>query len=367
MSKKVLFLVNHDVVIYNFRKELVERLIEEGYEVIISSPYGPKIDELINMGCVYSEIDIERHGTNPLQDKELYKYYKKIIKKHRPDVVLTYTIKPNIYGAMAAKKYGISCIANITGLGTAFGKKGIIQKFLILLYKISFSKIYKVFFQNKEDMNFFKEKKIALGKYGLLPGSGVNTTYFNYLDYPRSKKIKFVFISRVMKEKGIEEFLEAAEVINKKYPNTEFHICGFVEDEYKEKISELSKKEYIIYHGMVSDIRKILENTNCTIHPSYYPEGMSNVLLESASSGRPIISTDRSGCREVVDNGINGFIVKQRNVNSLIEKIELFLKLTYEEKKDMGIAGRIKVEKEFNREIVVKQYLLAINAEIYKA
>lgn len=357
MEKKVLFLVNHDVVIYNFRRELVERLLSDGYQVVISSPYGERIDELVSMGCTYIESKFERHGTNPVKEIKLLNYYKKLMKEVKPYVVLTYTIKPNIYGAMAAKKYGIPCIANITGLGTAVENGGLLQKITVLMYKIAFSKIHRVFLQNTENLSFFNKYKIAPDKHKLIPGSGVNLERFHVLEYPPEKTTEFVFISRVMKEKGIDQYLEAAEYITNKYSNTKFHICGFCEEDYEDKLNELEEKGIIKYHGMVKDVRDILKITHCTIHPTYYPEGLSNVLLESSASGRPIITTDRSGCKEVIDDGINGYIVKQKDSKDLIEKIEMFIKLSYEDKKKMGQAGRKKVEKEFDRQIVVDAYI----------
>lgn len=361
MAKKVLILVNHDVVIYNFRRELVERLLSDGHQVIISSPYGERIDDLVTMGCKYIEAKIDRHGTNPLNELKLMSYYKRLMKDIEPDVVLTYTIKPNIYGGLAAKKYGIPYIANITGLGTAVEKKNIMQQLTIILYKLAFSNIQRVFFQNTENMKFFRDKNIVVNKHRLVPGSGVNLDYFQILDYPSESTTEFVFISRIMKEKGIDQYIEVAEYITKKYPNTKFHVCGFCEEDYEDLLIDMQKKGILIYHGMVRDIRDILIKTHCTIHPTYYPEGISNILLESAASGRAIITTNRSGCKEVVDHGINGYMIKQKDSNDLIEKVEKFLKLNSEEKKRMGLAGRAKVEREFDRQVVVEAYIEEIN------
>lgn len=355
--KKVLILVNHDMVIYNFRKELVERLLKEKYEVYISSPYGERIDDLVAMGCKYIEAKIARHGTNFIEELKLLCYYKKIIKANKPDVILCYTIKPNIYGGIACRILKVPYIANITGLGTAVENKGLMQYITTALYRIAFKKINCIFFQNTENRQFFIDKNISVDKHRLVPGSGVNLEHFSVLDYPSDETIEFAFISRIMKEKGIDQYIEAAEYIRNKYPNTRFHICGFCEELYEDELKGLQEKGIIIYHGMQRDVRIILAKTHCTIHPSYYPEGISNVLLESAACGRPIITTNRSGCREVVDDGVNGFIVEKKNSKDLIEKIEKFLKLTYEEKKQMGLAGRKKVEREFDRLIVVEAYI----------
>lgn len=357
---KVLFLVNHDVVIYNFRLELVERLIADGHQVIISSPYGERIDDLKALGCEFHEIEIARHGMNPVKELKLISAYKKLIKQVKPDVVFSYTIKPNIYGAIACASTNVPCVANITGLGTAVENGGIVQKITILLYKIAFRKLKMLFFQNKENMDFFIDHKIAGKRYDLLPGSGVNLERFTPIEYPEDGKVEFAFISRIMKEKGVDQYLEAAEYIGNKYPETVFHVCGFCEQDYEEKLKELTERGIINYHGMVRDVKAFLENVHCTIHPTYYPEGISNVLLESSACARPIITTDRAGCREVIDDGVNGYIVKQQDSKDLIEKIEKFLSLSWEERKNMGLAGRTKVEKEFDRQIVVDKYLREI-------
>lgn len=356
-KKKVLFLVNHDVVIYNFRLELVERLIDDGYEVHISSPYGERIDDLVSLGAIFHEITMDRHGMNPISELKLLISYRRLFEEIKPDMVLGYTIKPNIYGAMAAGWKNIPFVANITGLGTAVENPGTSQKLMILLYKIAFRKVQKVFFQNTENQQFFIDHKIALGKHGLLPGSGVNLERFALKEYPKGDTIRFAFISRIMKEKGIDQYLEAAEAIKEKYPNTEFHICGFCEAEYEGKLNEFNDNGTVIYHGMLRDVAGFLDDIHCVIHPTYYPEGLSNVLLEASASGRPIITTARSGCREVIDDGVNGYMIPQKDSKALIEAIDKFMQLDYESKKAMGIAGRKKVEKEFDRQIVVEKYL----------
>lgn len=356
-----MFLVNHDVVIYNFRLELVERLVADGHSVVISSPYGERIEDLKALGCQYREIAISRHGMNPVQELKLLKDYIALMKEVKPDIVLTYTIKPNIYGGMVAALLGIPYVANITGLGTAVEKGGLVQRITVLLYKIAFAKVRRVFFQNEENRQFFADRKIAVKKHGMLPGSGVNLQRFVPLEYPAGEKTEFVFLSRIMKEKGADQYLGAAEAIRQKYPNTVFHVCGFCEEDYEETLSDLQDRGIIVYHGMVRDVKAVLAETHCTVHPTFYPEGISNVLLESCACGRPIITTDRSGCREVIDDGINGFVVKQRSTEDLIEKIEKFLTLTQEQRRAMGLAGREKVEREFDRQIVVEAYLKEIN------
>lgn len=220
------------------------------------------------------------------------------------------------------------------------------------------------FFQNKENLLFFRDKGIAVNKEKLIPGSGVNLQNFGLIDYPDDERIEFLFIARIMKEKGIDQYLEAAEFIKLKYPNTVFHILGNCEESYVEKLRDMQNKGIIIYHGRQDDVRKFMKISHCTIHPTYYPEGMSNVLLESAACGRPIITTDRAGCREIVEEGKTGYIVEQKNSGDLIDRIEDFLELSYKDKMRMGLAGREKVEKEFDRQIVVDAYMDEINKEV---
>lgn len=365
-GKKVLFLVNHDVVIYNFRLELVERLLSDGYEVHISSPYGERIDDLVRLGAEYHEIKMDRHGMNPVKELLLLKEYRKLIKTVHPFIILGYTIKPNIYGAVAAKEAGVPFVANITGLGTAVENGGWKQKVTVLLYKAAFTKVQRVFFQNKENEEFFRKHRIALGKHRLLPGSGVNTKRYPLFPFPEcgdgksGMLVKFAFISRIMKEKGIEQYLSMAEKIKKKYPVTEFHICGFCEEEYEGRLEELTAKGTVKYHGMIRDVSSFMGEMHCIVHPTYYPEGLSNVLLEACSSGRGVITTDRSGCREVVAEGKNGYLVPEKNCKELVRTVEKFLALPWEEKRMMGLEGRKLVEEKFDRQIVVDAYMREI-------
>lgn len=367
-NNRILFLVNHEVVIYNFRLELVERLLADGYEVHISTPVGDRVEKLKEMGATIHPIVFDRHGMNPRDEIRILKTYKRMMREVNPLIVFGYTIKPNIYGAMAANHCNIPFVANITGLGTAVENGGLQQKVTILMYKAAFgtkkSKIQRVFLQNSENERFFKEKGIALDVHDILPGSGVNLNRFSYKEMPecgdgkKGKPVKFAFISRIMKEKGIDQYLDAAETIKKEYPCAEFHVCGFFEPEYDHiRLDDLSKKGVILFHGNIEDVGDFMSQMHCIIHPTYYPEGISNVLLEACATGRSIITTDRSGCREVVEDERNGYIVRQQDSKDLVEKIEKFLRLSPEEKKTMGLVGREKVEREFDRNIVIQRYL----------
>ena len=355
MREKILIVSNVTAGLASFRSELIATLSKD-YDVIVLASDNGRKDKLEACGAKVLPVEMERHGTNPLKELKLVSYYKKQMREIKPRIVLTYTIKPNIYAGMAAASLGIPYVANVTGLGPAIENGGLLQRITIPLYKYGLRKAQKVFFQNTSNRDFMVERKMVKN-YDLLPGSGVNLEKFTVQPYPQGDTVDFVFISRVVKEKGIDQYLDAAKAIRERHPETRFHICGDCEGEYEAVLRELNDNGTIIYHGRIDDIAGMHRQCSCTVHPSFYPEGMSNVLLESCACGRPIITTDRPGCREIVDDGVNGFIVKQKDSQDLIEKIEKFLKFSWEEKKAMGLAGRAKVEREFDRSIVIGKYL----------
>jgi len=358
---RILILANNDVGLYKFRKEVIEALVEEN-EVFACLPNGDLIPQIEELGVKFIQDEFDRHGTNPISEIKHYLQYKKVIKKIKPDIVFTYTVKPNIFGGAACASMKIPYVVNVTGLGTALENPGLMQKIMIPMYKFGIRKAQKVFFQNAENREFMLSRNMVKGEHALLPGSGVNLSQYQVYEYPNGGTVDFLFVARVMKEKGIDQYLEAAEYITKKYPQTRFHICGACEPEYSGNLEELQKKGTVNYHGLVKDMVKMYEMASCTIHPTYYPEGLSNVLLESSACGRPIITTNRSGCREVVDDGINGYVVREKDSTDLIEKIEKFLNLSVDERKSMGLAGRSKVEQEFDRKIVVQKYMDEVKA-----
>ena len=358
--RKVMILANNDVGLYKFRRELIEELLKK-YEVHIALPYGSFVDELVDCGCIFHEVEIDRRGTNPAKDILLLKRYQSLLREVMPHAVLTYTIKPNVYGGMVCTALKIPYIVNITGLGTAVEKPGVLQTVTTTLYKLALKKAAKVFFQNEDNLLFMKEKGIVQGGYDVLPGSGVNLEQYAPMPYPSGGTIDFLFVARVMKEKGIDQYLDAAEYIREKYPNTRFHICGPSDKEYKKLLWEKNSAGIIKYHGAVENMLPMYELSCCTIHPTYYPEGMSNVLLETCACARPIITTDRPGCREVLDDGVNGFVCRQRDSEDLIAKIERFLALTDTEREKMGLSARSKVEREFDRKIIIDKYMMELS------
>lgn len=363
---KILVLSNHFSGLASFRKEVFVALLKERYQVTIAAPESIESEIFREMGCtiIYTR-NLNRHGTNPLKDFALLNEYRRIIRQVKPDIVLTYTIKPNIYGGMACKLSRKPYIVNITGLGSAVETPGILQKLTTTLYQIGMSGARKIFFQNSANRKFFEQHSIRKDIHAQIPGSGVNLTHHSLREYPSNDNpIKFLFISRVMKQKGIEEYFAAAEHF--KGRGMEFHILGACEEDYSQRINELVDAGVVIYHGKQKDVRPFITEAHCLIHPSFYPEGMSNVILESAAAGRPVITTRRPGCQEAVDDGISGFLITPQDTEDLIKATERFVALSHEAKKEMGIAGRKKMEREFDRNIVVKEYLDAIRVILNK-
>jgi len=353
---KILILTNNDVGLYKFRKELLEVLLKEN-EVYICLPYGHYVDQMKQMGCQFIDTEFNRKGMNPFKDFALLRNYHRIIRSVKPDIVFTYTIKPNVYGGIACQMNKVRYVANITGLGTVLENGGILQRIASMLYRIGLKGAQRIFFQNQANMSFMNERKIVRNNGKIIPGSGVNLKMYHPLEYPEEKPIGFVYVGRMMKEKGFGLYLDAAEYIHQEYPDTVFHVCGPDEDDYLQKVIRLEKQGVIRYHGMVEDMVEIYRQVQCIVHPSYYAEGMSNVLLEAAACGRMLITTDRPGCREIVDDGINGYLIKQNDLEDLIEKIGKVVQMNYEDRIAMGKEGRKKVEKEFDRKLVIDSYI----------
>lgn len=351
-------IANDTTYVYNLRYEVIERLIQIGYEVTVVCERQLYEDEIKESGAVVIPMSIKRHSKNPFTDLSMFWLFKKIIRKHRPDVVLTYNIKPNIYVGMVCRLFHIPYLTNITGLGTAVEYPGLMQKITLLLYRIALKEASCVFFQNSENREFFTENNIFCRRSILLPGSGVNLGKYPVLEYPDTEEIHFLFVARILKEKGIDQYLEAAREIRKEHKNVYFHVIGGCDDEhFVDILRRENESGSIIYHGLQKNMSEYQKMSSCMVLPSYYPEGMNNVLLESAASGRPIITTSRSGCGEIVDDAATGFLVKEKDAGDLVCKIEKFLSMSFEERKAMGLAGRQKVEREFDREMVVKAYV----------
>ena len=336
-------------------------MMANGYRVWISSPDDDRSKSAYfkEAGCEMVETPMERRGTNPFRDFGLLRRYCQLIREVEPEAVLTYTIKPNVYGGLAARWMRVPQLANITGLGTAIENPGLLQKITIAMYRFSLRKTKTVFYQNDTIRKFCEEK--GIGHHGvLLPGSGVNLKWHALQPYPpQDSPMKFLLIGRLMRDKGTDEFLEMVAAVKSAHPQVEFHILGPCEDDYEAQIAEAHSQGMVVWHGSVPDVRPYMRESWCTVHPSYH-EGMANVLLESAAAGRPVITSDVPGCREAVDDGETGFLCPVRDASALTAAVERFVSLSYEKKVQMGIAGREKVVREFDREMVVKAYLDAL-------
>lgn len=354
---KILILANNDVGLFKFRKELLEKLNKEN-TVYVSVPKGDYISDIKSLGCkVILNPYLERRGINLFQELKLLLYYKRFIKKLSPEMVITFTIKPNIYGGIACAQFHIAYIANITGLGTAIENGGVLQKIILLLYKISLRNSEKVFFENRSNQRFMKKYAIVRDNCEVLPGAGVNLCQHCYEEYPdRNKDIVFLTVGRIMKDKGIDELLEASEIIKKKYPKVKFRLVGPFDEEYQEKVYAAVEKGRLEYVGEQRDVHAFIKDCHAIVHPSYH-EGMSNALLEAASSGRPILATDIPGCREAFEEGVSGLKFKAKSSSDLVRVLEQFICFSYEEKRDMGIAGRKRMERFFDRDFVVEKYM----------
>lgn len=357
---KILILANNVSGLYQFRKELIDELLKLQNEIVISCPQGEYADIFKEKGCKYIITPIDRRGTSIIKDYKLLKTYKKILKEEFPNIVLTYTIKPNVYGGIACQKLHIPYIANITGLGTSLANSGILQRISLFLLRRGLRKATKVFFQNKPNKDFLLKRNIIKCSCEVLPGSGVNLAINSFEEYPdETNQTVFVTIGRIMRDKGSDELLKAVKIIKKEYDNIVFQIVGAFDGKYEKKVKDAVADGTIKYLGYRQDIHEIIKNSNATIHPSYH-EGTSNVLLETAACGRPIIASDVPGCNNTFDDGVSGIAFKSKNVNSLVEAIKKFLALSYDERRQMGVAGRKKVEKEFDRQIVIDAYLREI-------
>lgn len=354
-KKRILFLAQHFITLYSFRRELIERLCNEGHEVYLSLPEAEDNKYFEDIGCKIVPTNIDRRGVNPIEDLKLIAFYKKMIPKINPDIIFSYTIKPNVYGTMATNgKYKQVC--NVTGTGGTFLEDNLVAKICRVLYRHSVKNCYKVFFQNTGDRDMFIRNRMVKDNWDMLPGSGVNLEQFSVAPLPDGDEVNFIFIGRVMRLKGIDEYLDAAKAVKEKYPKTNFYIAGFVEEgEYKEKVDRY--KDVVVPLGFIKDITAEIKKCHCTVLPSHGGEGVPNVLLESAAMGRICIGSSIPGTSDVIDDGKSGYLVEPRNTEKLIEAIENVVQLTSAQKNEMGLAGRAKIEKEFNREIVIQKYV----------
>jgi glycosyltransferase involved in cell wall biosynthesis len=366
--KKILLISPKDNNFYNFRSELILQLKEIGYEVVLGCPYGKKIDYFTERGCQFIDIDIDRRGTSVLNDFKLILAYIKVFSKVRPDVVLTYTTKCSVYGGMACRLLNIPYIVNNAGLIETGKPNSKLEKLLNILYKVGFGKASCMMYQNsheRDTINGILGNKVY---YRDIPGSGVNIDEFKLTSYPENDDvITFNYVARIVKTKGIDEFLECAKRIKEKYQNTRFIIYGdYDDDEYRKIVDSYQQAGIVEYGGILLDMKPAITAAHAVIHPSYY-EGMTNVCLEHSAMGRVCFASDIPGCKEIIDNEVTGWLFPMQDSETLIEQVEKFLSKSNEEKANMGKLAHEKMVREFNRNIVKEVYINKIEEIIGKA
>lgn len=352
---KILIMANSSGGLYDFRGDLISQLAKNN-EIIVSTPDNEQLKDTIEeLGCKLVYTSIQRRGMNPIKDFSLLKQYLKIIKNFKPDLVITYTIKPNIYGGIACRILHIQYAANITGLGSAFQNNGLLKKLVIHMYKLSLKMAQTVFFENIENKQILSDNKIINEEQCcVLNGAGVNLEKFAKSPYPNNVTTRFLFIGRIMKEKGIDELLNAAKRIKEEYSNVFFDIVGPYEDNYEKIIKELEQQGIVEYHGYQEDVRPFIEKCHCFVLPSYH-EGMANTNLECGAMGRPIITSSIHGCLEAVIDGESGFLAEPRNSDDLYKKLKKFIELPYEKKTSMAKASHKHIADNFNKKDVVEK------------
>lgn len=360
--KKILIIMNSTISLYRFRKELLEALAAKKWQVFVSAPNDGLLNELKTLKIQqFIDTPINRHGTSPVEELKLLLRYRRMIRKIRPDIILTYTIKPNIYGNLVAKSLHIPVISTMTGLGDAVMGGNAVSRFILLLYRYAFRSVSCVVFQNVEDEKILRRERIVVSQNSLqVMGSGVNLEEHILIKYPDAEDVSFLYIGRIMKTKGVELLIDAARRL-KNEGNNKFTLTliGYHEGDIKHTV-ELAEAEGIVLDaGFQEDIKPFIRKAHCVVLPSFR-EGMSNALLEAAAFGRPLIATDVSGCREIVDE-TNGFLCKAQDLDSLYQCMKLFLDLPDEKRSEMGAASRRKVEAEFDRKSVTETILTEIN------
>ena len=353
MKKRILIVTNHSYMFWQFRKELVEALQKE-HEVILAMPFVGHEEDFRKMGIECIPVSMNRRGVNPFAEAKLLRDYKRLLQKISPDFVLTYSIKPNIYMGLLCSCKKIPYYANVQGLGTAF-QKPVLAGFVTVLYRIAFRKVKYVFFENKENAREFDERNIvSADRQVVLPGAGINLEKYKMEPYPNHSRVHFLYLGRIMKEKGIEELFYAVRRLKEENEDFVLDLAGFFEDIYKKQVEELEQLGIVHFYGFQSDPRPFYTEADCVVLPSYH-EGMSNVLLEAAATGRPVITSNIPGCRESVENGKSGLLVEVKNKEMLYQAMKKMLHCSREEREEMGKAGREKMKREFRKEAVVER------------
>ena len=357
----VLIICNSASGLEVFRGMLIQELIKKEKTVCAIVPLADNEKEWVSekrieeMGCHLIRVPMERRGLNPFRDCKLLLTYIRTVRKMEPGLVITYTIKPNIYGGIACRLHHVPYAANITGLGTAFQKDGLLRKFVTFLYKAALRKAKIVFFENVEDRQVFLNAGMIREEQGcLLNGAGVNLEHFHLADYPAGEKTRFLFIGRIMKEKGVDELFDAMKRLTAEGVDCSLDILGGFDEDYSGKIREYESEGWLKYWGYQEDVRPFIAASHCFVLPSWH-EGMANTNLECAASGRPVITSRIHGCMEAVEDGVTGFLCERKNSGSLYRAMKKFTELSSDERKAMGLAGRKRMEAIFDKKRVVHE------------
>lgn len=366
---RILFSVNAAWNVINFRTGLIRRLLAEGYDVTVATPADPGLESKIeDMGCRYAELPMQPHGRSPLADSMLLLRYLRIMRAERPDFFLGFTAKPNIYGSMAAALNGIPRINNIAGLGQVFNEHGLTNRVLKLLYKVALRGSRRVFFQNSSDRQLFLHAHIAQNcQSGLLPGSGVDLAWFQPEPLrDAARPMVFLLAARLLWQKGVAELIDAARMLHARGLPVEVRLIGFIDPGNPASVQAADLEKWqadglAVHLGATSDVRPHLQDADCVVLPSFYPEGTPRILLEAAATGRPIITCDMPGCRDVVAEGENGYLVPPRDAAALAEAMAKLSQLPRTELCAMGRQSRVRAEALFDEAIVIDRYIEALN------
>ena len=372
--QRIVISINTAWNIANFRAGLVRALLDRGCEVITIAPPDAYVQQLVDMGCRFIPLEMDNKGSNPVADVALFFRYLALLRRERPDFFLGYTIKPNIYGSLAAQLCGVPVVNNVSGLGTAFIRDSWVTKVVKMLYRAALARSHVVFFQNAEDRDLFLRLRLVdAGKTALLPGSGVDIERFKPAgpdQGPSEDGVRFLLIARLLYDKGVGEYVEAARILKARIPSTTCSILGFLDADNRTAVSREDVDRWVSegvieYLGSADDVRPHIAQADCIVLPSYR-EGAPRTLLEAAAMAKPVITTDVPGCRDVMDHGRTGFLCKPKDPGDLVLKMMEFIDMSMIRRRTMGEAGRKKMEREFDERIVIGKYLailsLVVNA-----
>ena len=361
--KKILIIANDFTAIHHFRMELLERLHADGYETVLAMPHDEKNEVFRSIVTRLISVPMSRFGTNPLKEYQTYRAIRKIIRAEKPDTVLTYTAKPNIYGGLAASAEKTPYIATVTGLGSNFDKQNLISRIMIRLEKKAFKRAKTVFFQNELNMSILQSHGIAVHNSALVPGSGVNLRMNSFEPYPEHETIRFLAAARIRQDKGYDELFAVIRRFHDEGIPAEFHIIGWYEEEsYQSVVEDLQKNYGVRFYDFIphDQMHQYIASCDCLIQPSHH-EGMSNIILEAAATGRPCIVSDINGCKEAVRDKETGFLFQVKNADDLYDKMRMFMRIDMAQRAEMGRKARAFMEQAFDRDSVVQTYINEIN------